>query len=108
MTGRSRANGEGSIFPYRNGYAAYSWVHTPDGPAQEEVGLRQDPRGGPHPSGSNFRRMPLGVLSPTNRRPKAYGEYLDYWQREIVAAEPRAEDGSDNLRDGSRGSTSEP
>jgi hypothetical protein len=24
MTGRARANGEGSIFPYRNGYAAYA------------------------------------------------------------------------------------
>ena len=31
MTGRSRANGEGSIFPYRNGYAAYVWVRTPEG-----------------------------------------------------------------------------
>lgn len=28
---RSRANGEGSIFPYRNGYAAYVWVTKPDG-----------------------------------------------------------------------------
>lgn len=28
---RGRANGEGSIFPYRNGYAAYVWVTTPDG-----------------------------------------------------------------------------
>jgi integrase len=27
---RGRANGEGSIFPYRNGYAAYVWVTTPD------------------------------------------------------------------------------
>ncbi len=31
MTGRARANGEGSIFPYRNGYAAYVWVTTPSG-----------------------------------------------------------------------------
>lgn len=30
-TGRRRANGEGSIFPYRNGYAAYVWVTTPAG-----------------------------------------------------------------------------
>ena len=30
MTGK-RANGEGSIFPYRNGYAAYVWVTQPDG-----------------------------------------------------------------------------
>ena len=28
---RTRANGEGSIFPYRNGYAAYIWVTTPSG-----------------------------------------------------------------------------
>ena len=46
MTGRARANGEGSIFPYRNGYAAYAWVRTPRGPTEEEVALRQDPRGG--------------------------------------------------------------
>jgi len=29
--GRQRANGEGSIFPYRTGYAAYVWVTTSDG-----------------------------------------------------------------------------
>ena len=28
---RTRANGEGSIFPYRNGFAAYVWVTKPDG-----------------------------------------------------------------------------
>jgi integrase len=28
---RGRANREGSIFPYRNGYAAYVWVTTPGG-----------------------------------------------------------------------------
>jgi len=28
---RARANGEGSIFPYRNGYAAYAWVTKPNG-----------------------------------------------------------------------------
>jgi hypothetical protein len=28
---RSRLNGEGSIFPYRNGFAAYVWVNKPDG-----------------------------------------------------------------------------
>jgi integrase len=31
MSGRTRHNGEGSIFPYRNGYAAYAWVTTPTG-----------------------------------------------------------------------------
>ena len=28
---RARGNGEGSIFPYRTGYAAYAWVITPEG-----------------------------------------------------------------------------
>jgi hypothetical protein len=28
---RTRANGEGSIYPYRNGFAAYVWVDRPDG-----------------------------------------------------------------------------
>ena len=31
MSGRSRASGEGSIFPYRNGFAAYTWIRQPDG-----------------------------------------------------------------------------
>jgi hypothetical protein len=30
MAGK-RANGEGSIFPYRTGHAAYVWVTQPDG-----------------------------------------------------------------------------
>jgi hypothetical protein len=28
---RARANGEGSIYPFRNGFAAYAWVTTPAG-----------------------------------------------------------------------------
>jgi len=31
MPSRKRSNGEGSIFPYRNGFAAYVWVTKPDG-----------------------------------------------------------------------------
>ncbi|QTR05629.1 site-specific integrase, partial [Saccharothrix algeriensis] len=31
MGGKSRENGEGSIYPYKNGYAAYAWVVTPEG-----------------------------------------------------------------------------
>lgn len=31
MTGRTRANGEGSIYRHRNGFAAYAWVTTPAG-----------------------------------------------------------------------------
>jgi Transposase IS116/IS110/IS902 family len=35
VTGR-RANGEGSIFPYRNGFAAYVWITTPSGKRQRK------------------------------------------------------------------------
>gem|GEM_PF-6714195 len=31
MSSSKRANGEGSIYPHRNGFAAYAWVDTPDG-----------------------------------------------------------------------------
>jgi hypothetical protein len=31
-----RANGEGSIFPYRNGFAAYVWITTPSGKRQRK------------------------------------------------------------------------
>ena len=40
---RARANGEGSIFPYRNGYAAYAWVTKLNGSARPQVRLRQEP-----------------------------------------------------------------
>src|SRR4051812_14377215 len=36
MTGRARANGEGSIFPYKNGSAAYAWITTPAGQRQRK------------------------------------------------------------------------
>ncbi len=36
MSGR-RANGEGSIYPYRNGFAAHVWVTTPDGLRKRRV-----------------------------------------------------------------------
>ena len=32
---REARNGEGSIFPYKNGWAAYVWVTTPDGKARK-------------------------------------------------------------------------
>ena len=31
-----RHNGEGSIYPYRNGFAAYVWIVTPDGRRQRK------------------------------------------------------------------------
>ena len=38
-----RHNGEGSIYPYRNGFAAYVWIVTPDGRRPTKVHLRKKP-----------------------------------------------------------------
>ncbi len=79
---RSRFNGEGSIYPYRNGFAAYVWVNKPDGTrgrkylygkTREEVhnkwiALHQQAQQGP-----------LATKVPN------LGEYIGYWLREIVA-----------------------
>ena len=84
--GRQRANGEGSIFPYRNGYAAYVWVTTPDGVRRRKWAYgktREDvhgkrlklhhnspPRGGCRPA----RRLPPqlpGVLVARGSRPSS-------------------------------------
>ena len=65
---RTRANGEGSIFPYRNGFAAYVWVHHPRRAAATQVRLRQDPRGGPRQVDQAARSRPGAGPSPPGRR----------------------------------------
>ncbi|RAO29563.1 ICEBs1 integrase [Micromonospora saelicesensis] len=81
MPGRVRANGEGSIFPYRNGFAAYVWVEKPDGKrgrkwaygkTREEVHDKWIKLHGQAKAG------PVATRSPT------VGEYAGYWLREIV------------------------
>lgn len=37
-----RHNGEGSVFPYRNGFAAYVWVNKPDGTRDRKYVYGQD------------------------------------------------------------------
>jgi hypothetical protein len=66
--GRQRANGEGSIFPYRNGYAAYVWVITPDGKRRRKWAYgktRQDVHGKWLKLHDATRRGPV----PTAHRP---------------------------------------
>jgi integrase len=81
MSGRARANGEGSIFPYRNGFAAYVWVTKPDGKRARKyvygktreivhekwIKLHQQAKAGP-----------VATSVPT------LGDYLAYWLREVV------------------------
>ena len=81
MTGRARANGEGSIFPYRNGYAAYCWVHTPEG-LRKKKWVYGKTREDVHPKWLALQqeaaRGPVATKTPT------VAEYLAYWHREIV------------------------
>jgi len=81
MPARARANGAGSIFPYRNGFAAYVWVEKPDGrrgrkwvygKTREEVHDKWIKLHGQAKAG------PVATRSPT------VGEYAGYWLREIV------------------------
>jgi integrase len=81
-TRRSRANGEGSIFAYRNGFAGYVWVDQPNGQRgrkwvygttreqthQKWIALQ-----------GQARRGPVATRTPT------VAEYTDYWLREVVA-----------------------
>ncbi len=81
MTGRVRANGEGSIFPYRNGYAAYAWVRTPEGlrkkkwvygKTRDEVNVKWTKLQ------QEARERPVSTKAPT------VGEQVMYWLDSIV------------------------
>ncbi|MER6526753.1 site-specific integrase [Streptomyces sp. NPDC001508] len=80
MSGK-RGNGEGSIYPYRNGFAAYVWVDTPEGkrkrkyvygPTREEVHHKWIKL---H---AEAKEGPVATSSPT------LAQYLARWLREVV------------------------
>ena len=76
-----RRNGQASIFPYRNGYAAYAWVTTPDGERKRKwvYGKTHDEV---HDKWirlqTRAREGPMQTSTPT------VASYLAYWLREIV------------------------
>ena len=82
MTRRGqRANGEGSIFPYRNGYAAYVWVTTPDGTRRRKWAYgktREETHGKWLKLHEAARKGPVATSSP------ALADYLAYWLREVI------------------------
>jgi len=90
---RNRGRGEGSIFPYRNGFAAYVWVRTPEGQRKRKwvygqtreevhdkwVKLQAKAAGGPVPTATPTVAAYLGywlaeVIKP-NREPNTYSHY---------------------------------
>ena len=78
---RARANGEGSIFPYRNGFAAYAWVTTPSGLRQRKYVYGRT-REAVHEKWIKLqkeaRERPIATNTPT------LAQFLDYWMREVV------------------------
>ncbi|MCP2340396.1 integrase [Actinomadura rupiterrae] len=80
--GRGRANGEGSIFPYRNGtYAAYVWVTTPAGDRKRRWVYGKD-RAETHEKWLKLHaeasKGPVATKVPT------LVDYLSYWLEEVV------------------------
>lgn len=79
---RTRHNGEGSIFPYRNGYAAYVWVTTPAGRRQRKY-VYGKTREIVHEKWIELSRAAnRGPIAST--MPKV-GDYLRRWLDEVVA-----------------------
>src|SRR6266536_2123483 len=77
---RARANGEGSIFPYRNGFAAYAWVRTPAGDRKRKYVYG--------PSRDAVHAKWVKLLDEAGQRPVAtkvptLGEYLTERLRDV-------------------------
>ncbi|MER5896014.1 site-specific integrase [Streptomyces sp. NPDC001876] len=80
MTGK-RGNGEGSIYPYRNGFAAYVWVETPDGRKQRKYvygKTREEVHAKWIKLHGEASRGPVATSVPT------LAQYLARWLKEVV------------------------
>ncbi|MFD8284987.1 tyrosine recombinase XerC [Streptomyces solisilvae] len=80
MSGK-RGNGEGSIYPYKNGFAAYAWVTTPDGRKKRKY-VYGKTRTEVHDKWiklhAEAKKGPVATSTPTLE------QYLTYWLREVV------------------------
>jgi integrase len=76
-----RRNGECSIFPYRNGYAAYACVTTPDGQRKRKwvYGKTHDEV---HAKWIKLQSTAAEGPVPTSVPPVS--QYMNYWLREVV------------------------
>ncbi|WP_424536911.1 site-specific integrase [Sphaerisporangium viridialbum] len=76
-----RANGEGSIFPYKNGYAGYVWVTTPDGQRKRKWAY------GKTREETHERWLKLHEASrkgPVVTKSPKLADYLARWLRDVV------------------------
>ena len=78
---RTRANGEGSIFPYRNGFGAYAWVTKPDGRRTRKY-VYGKTRDEVHDKWIKLQvAAQSGAVATTTG---TLGAFLDYWLSEII------------------------
>ncbi|RBM22872.1 site-specific integrase, partial [Streptomyces sp. PT12] len=80
MSGK-RGNGEGSIYPYRNGFAAYVWVTTPEGNRKRKYVY------GPTRTVVHEKWVKLhaeATKGPVATRHRTVAAFLDYWLTSIV------------------------
>jgi integrase len=78
---RTRANGEGSIFPYRNGYAAYVWVTTPTGRRVRKY-VYGKTREIVHTKWVNLTQA--AARGPVANRVPTLGAYLAEWLEDVI------------------------
>jgi integrase len=81
MPGRARANGEGSIFPYRNGYAAYVWVTKPDGKRTRKY-VYGKTREIVHEKWVKLQRQ--AMMGPVATKMQTVSDYVGYWLAEVI------------------------
>jgi integrase len=78
---RGRADGEGSIYPFRNGYAAYVWVNTPNGQRRRKYVYGPD-RDAVHAKWVRLHQEAAERPLPT--RVPTVADWLATWLREEV------------------------
>jgi len=81
MSGRKRGNGEGSIYPYEGGWAAYAWVTTPDGKRKRKYVYAQE-REDCHDKWIDLQAKAKRSVVSISR--DSVADYNRYWLEEIV------------------------
>jgi integrase len=76
-----RANGEGSIYPYKNGFAAYVWVTTPDGDRKRKY-VYGKTREETHEKWIKLHNE--ASKGPVQTRHRTVEAFLSYWLNSIV------------------------
>lgn len=78
---KGRADGEGSFYPYRNGWAAYVWVTTPTGEEAEKYIYGQDKEklyAEWIELKARAAKVPVPVTTPT------VADYHRYWLKDVI------------------------